>query len=119
MSNALSLDDKLHIDSIARNPHLTLEELRAQILQITSKLPSPETSNIQTNTALLGNPSTFDTNGVPQKSSPQERMEWITSHLQEVLNPEILEDVIYKQLRPPIIYWGVYSHPGSTFDKLR
>ncbi len=112
MSNGLSLDENLHIDSIARNPHLNLEELRVQILQITSKLRSPETPNLQTNTAQLGKPDTSNTNGLPKESSPQERMDWITNHLQEVLNPEILEDVVYKQMRPPIIYWGVYSHTG-------
>lgn len=38
--------------------------------------------------------------------SPQEKLDLITSQLQEVLKPEILEDVILKQNRPLVIYWG-------------
>ncbi|KAL1979205.1 hypothetical protein VTN96DRAFT_6508 [Rasamsonia emersonii] len=38
--------------------------------------------------------------------SPQEKLDLITSQLQEVLKPEILEDVIIKQNRPLVIYWG-------------
>ncbi|KAI9704551.1 MAG: hypothetical protein M1820_005464 [Bogoriella megaspora] len=38
--------------------------------------------------------------------TPQEKIALITSNLQETLNPEIVEDVIIKQNRPLIIYWG-------------
>ncbi len=39
--------------------------------------------------------------------SPQEKLALIKENLQEVLKPEILEDVIIKQNRPLIIYWGI------------
>ncbi|KAL1966286.1 hypothetical protein VTN77DRAFT_4639 [Rasamsonia byssochlamydoides] len=38
--------------------------------------------------------------------TPQEKLDLITCQLQEVLKPEILEDVIIKQNRPLVIYWG-------------
>lgn len=38
--------------------------------------------------------------------SPREKIEKITANLQEVLNPEIIEDVVLKQNRPLIVYWG-------------
>ena len=38
--------------------------------------------------------------------SPQERIALIKENLQEILKPEILEDVIVKQDRPLKIYWG-------------
>ncbi len=41
--------------------------------------------------------------------SPQEKVALIHSQLQEVLKPEIIEDVIVKQDRPLVIYWGVFS----------
>ena len=36
----------------------------------------------------------------------REKIALIHSHLQEVLKPDIIEDVILKQDRPLIIYWG-------------
>lgn len=38
--------------------------------------------------------------------SAQEKIALINENLQEVLRPEIIEDVIVKQNRPLIIYWG-------------
>ena len=38
--------------------------------------------------------------------SPQEKLSLIKENLQEVLKPEILEDVIIKQNRPLVIYLG-------------
>jgi len=38
--------------------------------------------------------------------TPQNKMALIQSNLQETMNPEILEDVIVKQNRSLIIYWG-------------
>lgn len=38
--------------------------------------------------------------------TPQEKLELVKVNLQEVLHPEILEDVIVKQNRPLVIYWG-------------
>ncbi|EEP76194.1 tyrosyl-tRNA synthetase [Uncinocarpus reesii 1704] len=38
--------------------------------------------------------------------SPQEKLDLIKLNLQEVLKPEILEDVIVRQNRPLTIYWG-------------
>lgn len=39
-------------------------------------------------------------------SSPTERLRLITSNLQEILNPEIIEEVVNKNERPLRIYWG-------------
>lgn len=41
-----------------------------------------------------------------EELSPQEKIALITENLQEVLKPEIIEDVILKQNRPLRIYWG-------------
>ncbi|KAL1956501.1 hypothetical protein VTO42DRAFT_7064 [Malbranchea cinnamomea] len=38
--------------------------------------------------------------------SPQQKLQLIKQNLQEVLKPEILEDVILRQNRPLNIYWG-------------
>lgn len=38
--------------------------------------------------------------------TPQQKIDLITDQLQEVLRPEILEDVIVKQSRPLVVYWG-------------
>ena len=38
--------------------------------------------------------------------STQDKIALIKSHLQEILKPEIIEDVIVKQGRPLSIYWG-------------
>ncbi|KAI3402717.1 TYS1 [Candida oxycetoniae] len=39
-------------------------------------------------------------------SGPQEQFELITKGLQEVLNPQIIQDVLEKEKRPLKIYWG-------------
>lgn len=41
-----------------------------------------------------------------QPQTPQEKLQLITSNLQEVLNPEIIEEVLNKNERPLKIYWG-------------
>jgi hypothetical protein len=41
--------------------------------------------------------------------TPQERFEMITKNLQEVLNPEIIEEIVVKQNKPLIVYWGNIS----------
>jgi tyrosyl-tRNA synthetase len=38
--------------------------------------------------------------------TPQERFEKITKNLQEVLNPEIIEEIVVKQNKPLVVYWG-------------
>nr|KAK5436088.1 Tyrosine--tRNA ligase cytoplasmic [Exophiala xenobiotica] len=38
--------------------------------------------------------------------SPEEKLTLVTDQLQEVLHKDILEDVILKQKRPLVIYWG-------------
>lgn len=38
--------------------------------------------------------------------TPQERFNLITRNLQEVLNPEIIEEIVVKQDKPLIVYWG-------------
>lgn len=40
---------------------------------------------------------------------PQAKLVLIKENLQEVLKPEILEDVIIRQARPLKIYWGVWT----------
>ncbi len=39
-------------------------------------------------------------------ASADERIALIQENLQEVLKPEIIEDVISRQKRPLVIYWG-------------
>ncbi|KAF2460133.1 tRNA synthetases class I-domain-containing protein [Lineolata rhizophorae] len=39
-------------------------------------------------------------------TDPQEKIKLINKNLFEVLNPEIVEDVVVKQNRPLVIYWG-------------
>lgn len=39
--------------------------------------------------------------------TPEEKIGLIKSQLQEVLRPDIIEDVIVKQNRPLKIYWGM------------
>jgi tyrosyl-tRNA synthetase len=42
--------------------------------------------------------------------SPQEKIALINQNLQEVLKPEIVEDVVVRQNRPLVVYWG--GHPS-------
>ena len=51
-------------------------------------------------------PSTAITT-MAQTLNAQQKITLINSHLQEVLKPEIIEDVLIKQNRPLIIYWGL------------
>jgi len=41
--------------------------------------------------------------------TPQQKIALIQENLQEVLNPEIIEDIIVKQNKPLKIYWGIDS----------
>lgn len=45
--------------------------------------------------------------------SPQDKLALIKENLQEVLKPEILEDVVVKQNRPLVIYWGISIQASS------
>lgn len=36
-----------------------------------------------------------------------DKMGLITSKLQEVLNPEIIEDIVVKKEQPLVVYWGM------------
>ena len=49
--------------------------------------------------------------------SPQEKIALINQHLQEVLKPEIIDDVIVKQNRPLVVYWG-WCLSQSLLDQL-
>ena len=51
--------------------------------------------------------------------SAQEKIALIHTQLQEVLRPEIIEDVIVKQNRSLIIYWGSVSFVQSFFPPQR
>lgn len=42
--------------------------------------------------------------------TPQQKIDLIKQNLQEVLKPEIIEDVIIRQNRPLEIYWGTPPH---------
>ena len=42
-------------------------------------------------------------------TDPKEKIALITKNLQEVLNPELLEDVVVKEGRPLVVYWGEYG----------
>lgn len=42
--------------------------------------------------------------------SADQKIALINENLQEVLKPEIIEDVIRKQDRPLAIYWGNYEY---------
>lgn len=41
--------------------------------------------------------------------SADEKIALVYENLQEVLKPEIIDDVIRRQNRPLIIYWGIYT----------
>lgn len=43
----------------------------------------------------------------------EEKIALINENLQEVLKPEIIEDVIKKQDRSLVIYWGTNTIPPS------
>lgn len=51
---------------------------------------------------------------MPSDLTPQQKLDLIKQNLQEVLKPEILEDVIIRQDRPLEIYWGMPPH--CSFD---
>jgi len=82
------------IASIAQDPHLSLEEKNARIIEITTGASKKDKSN----DAAKANGST--------EMSAIERLSIVTNNLQEILNPEIMEDVINKGERPLTIYWG-------------
>jgi len=46
--------------------------------------------------------------------TPQQKIALIQENLQEVLNPEIIEDIIVKQNKPLKIYWGIDSDSFSS-----
>jgi len=52
------------------------------------------------------------------KFSADESIALIHENLQEVLKPEIIEDVIKNQKRPLVIYWGRESLPISSSPQL-
>jgi tyrosyl-tRNA synthetase len=47
--------------------------------------------------------------------TPEEKVALIKLNLQEVLRPDILDEVIIKEKRPLVIYWGL----GFSFGPLR
>lgn len=48
----------------------------------------------------------MSSNGSAVPQTPAEKLALITSNLQEVLNPEIITQVLEKEDRPLVIYWG-------------
>lgn len=83
------------ITSIMQNTQLRLEEKNTQVMQLIASEPKPCADTEQA------------TSHEGDALSPKEKVALITSNLQETLNPEILEDVLFKQQRPLIIYWGM------------
>ena len=47
--------------------------------------------------------------------TPQERLALIKAQLQEILKPEIIEDIVLKQQRPLKIYWGSLLYLALAF----
>ncbi len=52
--------------------------------------------------------------GIKAVLTHDERIALISSNLQEILDPEIIEDVIKKQNRPLTIYWGMEASSSPT-----
>jgi tyrosyl-tRNA synthetase len=50
--------------------------------------------------------ATSNGSSAPQAQTPAEKLTLIKNNLQEVLNPEIIEEVVNKNERPLKIYWG-------------
>jgi tyrosyl-tRNA synthetase len=46
---------------------------------------------------------------VPESLTADEKFQLITRGLQEVLKPEIIRDILTKEERPLVIYWGRFS----------
>lgn len=84
------------IASIAQDNALSLEEKNAKIIEIT-------TNSAQKNENTTQPEQTNDAGDM----SAQEKLRLITSNLQEILNPEIMEDILAKGERPLTIYWGI------------
>lgn len=55
---------------------------------------------------------------IPKSLSAEEKYQLIIRGLQEVLKPEIIHDVLTKDERPLVIYWGMNLIPQSicVFD---
>lgn len=49
------------------------------------------------------------------KLSADESIALIHENLNEVLKPELIEDVIMKQNRPLVVYWGTFPHHWSIY----
>ena len=79
------------IETISRNPQLNAEEKNAQILKLFEKDVTSSEANGDT---------------VMSDLSPEQQVALITQNLQETLNPEILEEIVVKQRRRLVVYWG-------------
>jgi hypothetical protein len=86
------------LDQILQDPGLTAEEKigRANNLR---RPRSHSTSKSQSK-------SPTQTNGAGPDLDSKQKLDLITSNLQECLNREIMEDVLFKENRPLRIYWG-------------
>lgn len=92
-----SAEDRLvEITAVLGNTHLSQEEKNAKIAALASGLGSEK---------ALGSKATDAADQSANMTSAQ-KVALITSNLQEVLNVEILEDVLNKEGRAPVIYWG-------------
>jgi hypothetical protein len=92
----MSVDEKYAlIASIAQDPALSLEEKNSKIIEITTGASKKQEDNNST-----------QANGSTDMSAA-ERLSIVTNNLQEILNPEIMEDVLNKGEKPLTIYWGM------------
>lgn len=87
------------IAAIVRDANLSPEQKNTRILQLTASTKVPGSDAVSS--------GANDANGAA-RMSPQERLAIVTDQLQETLNMEILEDVLVKQNRTPVVYWGMH-----------
>lgn len=79
------------LDQIIWEEHLNNDE---KIARLQSLRPKPKAALQQ-----------VTLNGVADLS-PDQKLELITTNLQETLNIEIIEKIVREQNRPPSVYWG-------------
>ncbi|KAI9652835.1 MAG: hypothetical protein M1831_006360 [Alyxoria varia] len=88
------------IASIAQDSQISPDDRLQQILKLTNDHSTTGTDGVK-------NQQQTDGDTAPGSDlTPAQKLSLITSNLQETLNPEIIEDVLNKQSRAPVIYWG-------------
>lgn len=72
-----------------------------------ARLSQKSFARVSLNLALTGHTSRQNLLNMEESLTADEKIALIHENLQEVLKPEIIEDVIRRQNRPLIIYWGI------------